>query len=147
MRQPTPASFRFPPISAGRAESRLPESGRLARRWRADMTGRDPYLSLTMYLKAMRNRLMTDGFICPVCGYPEPESPAYDAVLGNWYQEICPSCGTQFGYDDAGRGHSELRARWIAGGAKWWSRRCEPPGFDGIEQLRAAGLLPETGGR
>jgi len=28
MRQPTPASFRFPPFSAGRAESGLLESGR-----------------------------------------------------------------------------------------------------------------------
>ncbi len=34
---------------------------------------------------------------------------------------ICPSCGTEFGYDDAGRTHADLRATWLRGGAQWWS--------------------------
>lgn len=67
---------------------------------------------LTIWLNGMRNWLMTNGFICPVYGYPDSESPAYDAASGSWYQEICPSCGTQFGYDDARQGH----ARTVAAG-------------------------------
>lgn len=71
---------------------------------------------------------------CPACRWPglmeEPwagNSPS---------QEICPSCGTQFGYDDAiglsepgslFRRHEELREAWVNGGMNWWSDSREPP--------------------
>src|SRR5580704_7689776 len=57
--------------------------------------------------------------ICPVCGYPL-QWPAADF-------HICPSCGTEFGYDDAGRSHADLRAAWIQGGSQWWSTSTPPP--------------------
>ena len=52
-------------------------------------------------------------FVCPVCGYlglteepwkmgPEYDSPSY---------EICPSCGTEFGYTDFWPGRVERRER------------------------------------
>jgi hypothetical protein len=67
-------------------------------------------------------------FVCPVCGYPglteepwtigpEHDSPSY---------EICPSCGTEFGYTDFRPGRAErrerqreLRSTWIAAGRPW----------------------------
>jgi predicted RNA-binding Zn-ribbon protein involved in translation (DUF1610 family) len=52
--------------------------------------------------------------ICPVCGYDKLWRPAEDDL-------ICPSCGTQFGYTDAIRTHSQLRQRWIDNGKQWYS--------------------------
>lgn len=80
---------------------------------------------------------------CPVCGYPALDEPAWFA--GHPSEDICPSCGTQFGYDDA-RGiddesrrvvHAELRARWVASGCKWSSRDPRPTGWDPQHQLAA----------
>jgi len=59
-------------------------------------------------------------YICPVCGFDRlPEEPE-DHV-------ICPSCGTQFGYHDVTRSHSELRSQWVAMGMPWRSRRVPKP--------------------
>ena len=54
---------------------------------------------------------------------------------------ICPSCGTQFGYDDANRSYDELRQNWIDAGALWFSPT-DPPanGWNGYRQLLRAGL-------
>ena len=51
-------------------------------------------------------RKETCGFVCPVCDYADPGAPPFGDA---WYQEICPGCGTQFGYDDATRTHDDLR--------------------------------------
>ena len=59
---------------------------------------------------------MSKGFVCPVCSFGDATSAPYDADA--WYQEICPCCGTQFGYDDATRPHAVLRENWIAAGEK-----------------------------
>ncbi len=56
---------------------------------------------------------------CPVCAFAMPY-PASDF-------HICPCCGTEFGYDDVGATHTELRADWLRGGAKWWSPVDQPP--------------------
>ncbi|MGK9234648.1 hypothetical protein KXS07_17825 [Inquilinus limosus] len=73
---------------------------------------------------------------CPVCGFPDVA--AYDEH-GCATFEICPCCGIEFGYDDATTSHSELRARWIAGGKRWWSERERPPGWDADAQLARIG--------
>jgi len=57
--------------------------------------------------------------VCPVCGYFLEHPPA-DFT-------ICPSCRTEFGYDDAGRTHAELRDSWLRGGAQWWSESVPKP--------------------
>lgn len=73
-------------------------------------------------------RLMAN--ICPVCGY-SMERPAAD-------YRICPSCGTEFGYDDAGRSYATLRSAWLRAGAHWWSRsRAMPAEWDPFTQLNA----------
>ena len=66
--------------------------------------------------------------ICPVCGY-HLNRPPEDFT-------ICPSCGTEFGYDDSGRTYAQLRAIWLRGGAKWWSKSTSAPeGWDPYLQL------------
>jgi hypothetical protein len=75
--------------------------------------------------------------ICPVCGYPL-QWPPIDF-------HICPSCGTEFGYDDAGRKHADLRGQWLEGGARWWSINTPPPpSWNPYAQLDnlVVGLLP-----
>lgn len=44
-----------------------------------------------------------DRYTCPVCFYAGLSRPPEDHL-------ICPSCGVQFGYDDATTTHAELRA-------------------------------------
>jgi hypothetical protein len=81
---------------------------------------------------------------CPVCGYPDLDEPIADAT-GEPTYAICPSCGTQFGADDLGRTHEELRAAWVADGMRWWSEaKPAPVGWSAAAQLAAAGL---TGGQ
>jgi hypothetical protein len=75
--------------------------------------------------------------LCPVCGYPELSDPPYDAHGCSSF-EICPSCGTEFGYDDSSTSHSELRAAWVQGGMAWWcTTRPPPPGWNPAEQMKA----------
>jgi hypothetical protein len=40
---------------------------------------------------------------------------------------ICPCCGTEFGYDDDFKSFAQLRQEWIAGGMRWFFRK--PPLF------------------
>jgi len=64
-------------------------------------------------------------FNCPVCGYDRLSKPPSD-------YSICPSCGTEFGYSDAGpepawQIHQALRKNWIDRGAVWHSQQIAPP--------------------
>jgi hypothetical protein len=65
-------------------------------------------------------------FTCPVCGFAGLTEPPYDDH-GCASFDICPSCGTEFGYDDAKQSYEELRRRWLASGALWWSQTTKPP--------------------
>lgn len=84
--------------------------------------------------------------VCPVCGYClnfvpwEGESPA---------DELCPSCGIQFGYDDAGGRTPEgrrtiydgWRTKWIGSGMVWQSVGIPIPiHWDPELQLKKAGF-------
>lgn len=53
-------------------------------------------------------------YTCPVCGYDRLSEPPSNFA-------ICPSCGTEFEYDDAFATHAQLRAAWLRDGARWWS--------------------------
>lgn len=59
-------------------------------------------------------------YMCPVCGYGQLSDPPLNFT-------ICPSCGTEFGYDDAFVNHAELRIQWLRNGARWWSPVDRPP--------------------
>jgi hypothetical protein len=78
-------------------------------------------------LTNMQTRSMSDEWICPVCSYPGlAEAPWAQGVPSD---EICPSCSTHFGYDDAAGGDPNARQafyvtkreEWRASGMKWWS--------------------------
>lgn len=80
-------------------------------------------------------------YVCSVCSYQGLHAPPEDFL-------ICPCCGTQFGYHDATRSHSQLRLLWVEKGAKWHSRAISgPPNWDARLQLNnglAAIELPES---
>lgn len=67
-------------------------------------------------------------YVCPVCGYPNLESEPAN-------HEICPSCGTQFGYDDYLRSYESLRNEWFAKGAKWFLEGYKPKNWNPYLQL------------
>ena len=73
---------------------------------------------------------------CPVCGYSGLYEPAYSST-GKPSFEICASCGTEFGYDDAKNGAETLREKWIAKGMTWhFSHRGPPPNWNPARQLK-----------
>ena len=73
-------------------------------------------------------------YLCPVCAY-FLEYPPRDF-------NICPSCGVEFGYSDAGRTYEELRNEWLGSGAQWSSKtEPPPPGWNWLVQLYRSGLL------
>lgn len=72
---------------------------------------------------------------CPVCGYNKLPRPPQNFL-------ICPSCGTEFGYDDFKTSHVELRHEWMSAGMPWFSQsRPQPPGWNPIQQLTDAGYM------
>lgn len=85
---------------------------------------------------------MATNYKCPVCGYPELSEPSYDDFDCPSH-EICPSCGTEFGYDDAAKDVSlrqakwrSLREKWVSSGMKWFSRYDPiPNGWDPMKQV------------
>lgn len=85
---------------------------------------------------------MTGEHPCPVCGYGLYRPPwAHD---GGPSDEICPSCGIQFGLDDASDDplvraavYDQWRGDWIRDGMNWWSEaQAAPPGWNPHELLR-----------
>jgi len=72
-------------------------------------------------------------YSCPVCGYDRLVKPAAD-------HNICPCCGTEFGYDDIAHSVEELRQRWTSLGLTWFSSYSPPPaGWNPAEQVARAG--------
>lgn len=90
------------------------------------------------------------GWMCPVCGYDGVDDPPWEE--GDASDEICSSCGIQFGYDDAAGGDQELREqiwaewrdRWVATGCKWSSAQPPAPGWDPSKQLANVKLRSES---
>ena len=78
-------------------------------------------------------------YTCPVCYYVRMQDPPRD-------YNICECCGTEFGNDDDGRTHEELRSDWIANGTPWFFRSA-PVGWNPWSQLLGAyvGALPYDG--
>lgn len=74
---------------------------------------------------------MKNSFYCPSCGYNLGFIPWDD---GSPADEMCSSCGIQFGYDDFAGGNEEVRQsiyekwrqNWISMGMPWKSSRKKP---------------------
>lgn len=95
-------------------------------RLRGHLSSRIHRIEQNWVLRRYRSKLIEQAgtasrlYTCSVCHFPGmTQRPA------DW--AICPSCGVEFNYDDACTSHAELRRRWIAGGAKWWSNASEEP--------------------
>lgn len=71
-------------------------------------------------------------FRCPVCAYDALHFPPRD-------YHICPCCGTEFGNDDEGHTHAELRSEWIGSGANWFFG-APPLGWNPYMQLIQGGF-------
>jgi hypothetical protein len=72
---------------------------------------------------------------CPVCGFGELPFHPSD-------HNICPCCGTEFGYHDRRLSHAQLRGMWVARGANWFSKAFpQPAGWSAIAQLQRAQLV------
>lgn len=66
--------------------------------------------------------------MCPVCGFFMDEAPERN--------NICPSCGTEFGLHDRNASVTDLRRAWMMGGMAWWSSVDEEPaGWNPFEQV------------
>ncbi len=77
-------------------------------------------------------------YSCPICGYAEMPDPP-----GN--HNICPCCGTEFGYQDSARSHQGIRHAWLLAGARWFSEVTEqPPNWNPYTQLALASLESES---
>lgn len=76
---------------------------------------------------------------CPVCGYALLKRPPRDGRSAS--DEICPSCGYQFGYtdDDLDITYVEWRRRWVAQGMPFRSEKYRglPKDWDPVRQLAA----------
>ena len=67
------------------------------------------------------------GHVCPVCAWPGLDGAPWEGEVPS--NEICPSCGTQFGHhdeagaDEAARApiYSHLGQRWQGAGRPWYS--------------------------
>ena len=93
----------------------------------------------------------TDDRTCPVCGYPDLYEPPWSD--GSPSDEICPCCGTQFGYDDASgadddglmrQRYQHLRDAWIASGSRWFSKGRRPPrDWNATKQLASLAAMTD----
>src|SRR5205085_9679100 len=82
-------------------------------------------------------------YTCPVCGYNGLDKPPAD-------YEICPSCGTEFGYNDAAPSairkrlrQRELTRQWIRSGMNWFDAGTQPANWERVKygRLRNIGVL------
>lgn len=81
---------------------------------------------------------------CPVCGFHLWFEPWHRDSAAD---EMCPSCGIQFGYDDAAGGNPDKRTviyktwrdGWIARGMPWTSADVEsrPPDWNPQRQVES----------
>lgn len=78
-------------------------------------------------------------FLCPACGF-ELDEPAWNHGVGS--QEICSSCGLQFGYYDSCGGREDLRAGFYMGWRVRWIVEGHP--WSGLRTLRPADWSPEA---
>ncbi|MEN5182077.1 hypothetical protein ABE501_20175 [Comamonas testosteroni] len=73
---------------------------------------------------------------CRVCGYLLSTPPwGDDGHSPSW--EICPCCGTEFGYEDCTPTSArKKREAWILDGKKWFHVKMKPESWDFYNQLK-----------
>jgi hypothetical protein len=79
-------------------------------------------------------------YTCPICFYDNLPRPPVAFT-------ICPSCGTEFGYEDATRSHADLRQQWVVRGLHWFSQGTpHPDNWNPWVQLMAGGYADVAAG-
>lgn len=88
--------------------------------------------------------------LCPVCGYDFFSKFGFNPWNNNSpSDEMCPSCGIQFGYDDMAGGDSgkrqkiykDWREKWIIQNCQWYSKGMkEPVNWQPRKQLENIGI-------
>jgi hypothetical protein len=65
---------------------------------------------------------VSEGYVCPICGFTGLDEPPYDSDHNGSY-EICPCCGFEFGVTDGDEHFTidEWRERWLLAEMPWWS--------------------------
>lgn len=76
---------------------------------------------------------------CPICGYNELEANPGSSPRFWGSQEICPSCGWQFGYNNPAT-IKHYRAEWVEAGAHWFFPEKQPAHWNVAAQLAHIGL-------
>lgn len=72
---------------------------------------------------------------CRVCGLDQMEPP-WGEDGNNPSFAICDCCGVEFGYEDiTSESARDYRKRWLASGAKWFSAKVMPAGWNVSVQL------------
>jgi hypothetical protein len=80
-------------------------------------------------------------YLCPTCGYPELNQPAWDIKTGSPSFDICPCCGCEFGYNDATPlAREKYRREWTHNGANWFKPELKPSNWNLKEQLNRIGV-------
>lgn len=80
--------------------------------------------------------------MCYVCGYKFSNYfPWGENGKSPMYGDFCPSCGCEFGYEDATeQAVITCRAQWEKQGMEWWDKdqniAKKPAGWDPREQLK-----------
>ncbi len=84
---------------------------------------------------------------CFVCGFDLGDFDPWGAAGDEPSRDICPCCGTEFGYEDCTRYSALLaRRRWIDDGFRWHSRLDGPPvDWDPRAQLALCPLFVDYG--
>ena len=78
---------------------------------------------------------------CRVCGY-EPASPPWGEDGRSPTFEICPSCGAEYGYNDATLAAVlRYRDRWLKAGGHWYDPQIRP---DGLSVETRLSRVPEA---
>jgi hypothetical protein len=78
------------------------------------------------------------GIFCFVCGLRQSSAPWGDDGQSPGF-EICPCCGTEFGYEDATDvGVFRARSRWRERKYAWLDPRAKPSEWDPESQLENA---------
>ena len=82
------------------------------------------------------------GYLCPICGFPDLDEPAYDLLTGDPTFEICPCCGHEYGYGDPTTltGKENFLRKWIGMGTPWSTPDLRPPNWDARLQLKEIGV-------
>ncbi len=73
---------------------------------------------------------------CRVCGY-ELDSPPWGEGGDEPTWDICPCCGTEFGYEDCTLESTRARREgWVSGGMRWFDRKKKPMDWSFEEQYK-----------